>query len=210
MTRKSKKSSMPPNRDKLPPETDSPQSSVESWKARYEEMLDIALLPTQEAKDAAIAKIEIGKNSYVDSIRNKRPAFFDECPKELAIGTVKCATTGLGIIQEETARPSEESRRTRKGRVRKGSRAPKDKVPVSGHFPRAEAAMDSVLVSLKDVAGQALGLVRRLVFSPRFHLGLEIFTAVAVGSGWVAGDELPFRLAVLEIVLSVHGVLSLD
>jgi hypothetical protein len=210
MTRKSKKSNMPLNRDKLPPETDSPQSSAESWKARYEEMLDIALLPTQEEKDAAIAKIEIGKNSYVDSIRNKGSAFFGECPKELAIGTVKSATTGLGIIQEETAGPNEESRRTRKGRVRKGSRAPKAKVPVSDHFPRAEEAMDSILGFLKDVAGQALGLVQRLVFSPRFHLGLEIFTAVAVGSGWVAGDELPFRLAMLEIVLSVHGVLSLD
>lgn len=221
MTRKSKKPTTPicPDTSKLAveSETDSRRSSAESWKARYEEMLDIALLPTQEEKDAAMAKIEIGKNSYVDSIRKKgRGCGFGESPKESTTGTMESVTTGIRVIQErEPTRASEESPQPseRYGRKDHPSSATKDMYSarlVSNYFPRAEQAMDSVLTSLRDVAGQVVNLFRSLLFSPRFHLVLEIFTIIAVAVlVWVAGEELPFRLAVLGIMLVVHGVLSL-
>ncbi|KAJ5216440.1 uncharacterized protein N7498_002847 [Penicillium cinerascens] len=125
MTRKSKKPITPicPGISELAveSETDSRRSSAESWKARYEEMIDIALLPTQEEKDAAIAKIAIGKNSYVDSIRKKGPGCgFYECPTESTTGTTESVTTGPRIIQErEPTRASEESPRPRERYVRR-------------------------------------------------------------------------------------------
>lgn len=221
MTRKSKKPTAPicPGISELAveSETDSRRSSAESWKARYEEMLDIALLPTQEEKDAAIAKIEIGKNSFVDSIRKKGPRCgFDECPKESTTGAMESVTTDTRVIQErEPTGASEESSQPseRYGRKDPLSTATKDMYPtrpVSNYFPRAEQAMDSILTSSRDVAGQVVSLFQSQLFSPRFHLVLEIFTIVAVAVlVSFASEELPFRLAVLGIMLVVHGVLSL-
>lgn len=221
MTRKGKKPTTPicPDISELAveSETDSRRSSAESWKARYEEMLDIALLPTQEEKDAAIAKIEIGRNSYVDSIRKKGPGCgFDDSLKESTTGPMESVTTGTRVIQEgEPSRTSEESSQPseRYGRKDSPSSAMKSMYParpVSNYFPRVEQAMDSVLTYLRDVAGEVVSLFRSLLFSPRFHLVLEIFTIVAVAVlVRFAGEELPFRLAVLGIMLIVHGVLSL-
>jgi len=48
-------------------------------------------------------------------------------------------------------------------------------------------------------------------FSPRFHLVLEVFAIVAAAVlVWLAGDELPFQLTVLGIMLVVHGILTLN
>ena len=196
---------------------ESRQSSVESWKARYDEMLDIALMETQEEKDAAMAKIEVGKNSYVDSLRNKSSGFrFDGTMESSAFGVMEYtisgtmdAASGLGITaekQEEEVRVVvKRPRRKRKGR--KDGRSKDSRLAV----PRAEEAMVSILGSLGDFIGPVLSVVWCLLFSPRFHLVLEVFTAVAVAvSVWLGGDELPFRLVVLGIGLAVHGVLSLE
>ncbi|KAJ6127439.1 hypothetical protein N7523_003051 [Penicillium sp. IBT 18751x] len=196
-------------------EPQSRQSSVESWKARYDEMLDIVLMETQEEKDAAMAKIEVGKNSYVDSLRNKSSRCgFDGTMESTVSGVVGYtisgamdATPGFGSIeekQEEEVRVA--VKRPRRNRKRRKVGCLMDRGLV---VPRAEEAMDSISASLAGVFGPVLG-AWNLLFSPRFHLILEILTAVAVAvSVWLGGDELPIRLGVLEIGLAVHGVLSL-
>lgn len=199
-------------------EPESRQSSVESWKARYDEMLDIVLMETQEEKDAAMAKIEVGKNSYVDSLRNKSSGFglgFGGTMEssasrvmEYTIPGTMGAASGLGNIEEKQ---DEEvrvvvKRPRRKRKSRKDDHLKDSRLAI----PRAEEAMISALGSLGDVIGQVLSVVWCSLFSPRFHLVLEVFTAVAVAVlVWLGGDELPFTLVVLGIGLAVHGVLSL-
>ncbi|KAJ5661665.1 uncharacterized protein N7477_009281 [Penicillium maclennaniae] len=195
-------------------EAQSRQSSVESWKARYDEMLDIVLMETQEEKDAAMAKIEVGKNSYVDSLRNKSSRCgFDGTMESTISGVVgdtisgaMDATSGLGIIEEKQEEVRVAVKRPRRNRKKRKVGCLVDRGLV---VPRAEEAMDSISASLAGVVGPVLG-AWNLLFSPRFHLILEIFTAFAVAvSVWLGGDELPIRLGVLGIGLAVHGVLSL-
>ncbi|KAJ5136942.1 hypothetical protein N7448_005496 [Penicillium atrosanguineum] len=218
MGRKSKKHMPRVPECEIEYEPESRQSSVESWKARYDDMLDIALMETQEEKDAAMAKIEVGKNSYVDSLRNKSFGFgFNETMESAASGNVEYtisktmdAASGNGSIGEKeelevrvvVVRP----RRSRKGR--KDGTLKQRRLAVH----RAEEAIGSVWGSLGDIVRRVLGVVWGLLFNARFHLALELFTAAAVAvavSLSLGGDELPFRLMVLGIGLAVHGVLSL-
>lgn len=198
------------------------QSSPESWKARYDEMLDIVLMENQEEKDAAMAKIEVGKNSYVDSLRNKPSRFgFDGTTESTASVIVKSTMSGTmdgnagywGVgedvdeeeYEKEMSVVEERPRRSKKGRKERSSKDRRLAVP------RAEEAMDCILRCLWDSLWPMVGVIRCHLFSPRFHLVLEIFTAVALASlVLLGGDELPFRLAVLGIGLAVHGVLSLE
>jgi hypothetical protein len=221
MGRKKEKHASPMPSSEIESMPGRPQSSPESWKARYEEMLDIVLMDSQEDKDAALARIEVGKNSYVDSLRNRNRFGFDRTMQSNASVIVESMMSptmdgyagywgvGADLDEEEYEKGmsvvEDRPRRSKKGRKQHSLKHRRLAVP------RAEEAMDYILRCSWDSIQPMVGEVRCVLFSPRFHLVLEVFTAIALaGLVLLGGDELPFRLAVLGIGLAVHGVLSLQ